>query len=184
MQKQWMAAPHDSLEYRVRFLYFLHYAFGDATPEVTRPCPCGISDTTVDKTELEINGTRTVSETEFGAALTDQQLPAVYLRHFLVLVLKLIQLQKLLKSYQLVSQENGRKSSRIEIQQLSQRSRKKGGAAIDDEVIRIKFLSGAISIAAGENRCYRVAEQHVWIAKLQCGRLAKQQVCVAEQLIG
>ncbi|XP_042435056.1 uncharacterized protein LOC122021048 isoform X2 [Zingiber officinale] len=31
------------------------------------------------------------------------------------------------------SQENGRKSSRIEIQQLSRRSRKKGGAAIDDE---------------------------------------------------
>ncbi|KAG6518458.1 hypothetical protein ZIOFF_021933 [Zingiber officinale] len=38
------------------------------------------------------------------------------------------------------SQENGRKSSRIEIQQLSRRSRKKGGAAIDDEAIRIENL--------------------------------------------
>ncbi|KAG6472846.1 hypothetical protein ZIOFF_070324 [Zingiber officinale] len=34
--------------------------------------------------------------------------------------------------------ENGRKSSRIEIQQLSRRSRKKGGVAIDDETIRIE----------------------------------------------
>ncbi|XP_042448454.1 uncharacterized protein LOC122033486 isoform X1 [Zingiber officinale] len=38
------------------------------------------------------------------------------------------------------SQENGRKSSRIEIQQLSRRSRKKGGAAVDDEAIRIENL--------------------------------------------
>ncbi|KAG6515713.1 hypothetical protein ZIOFF_026142 [Zingiber officinale] len=38
------------------------------------------------------------------------------------------------------SQENGRKPSRIEIQQLSRRSRKKGGAAIDDEAIRIENL--------------------------------------------
>lgn len=40
MQKEWMAAPHGSLEYRVGILYFLRYAFGDATQEVTRPCPC------------------------------------------------------------------------------------------------------------------------------------------------
>ncbi|KAG6470186.1 hypothetical protein ZIOFF_071243 [Zingiber officinale] len=90
---------------------------------------CGISDTTVDKTELQINET-----------LTDQELPAIYLRHFLVLVLKLIQSQKLLKLYQLVSQENGRKLSHIEIQQLSRRSRKKGGVAIDDEAIRIEVV--------------------------------------------
>ncbi|KAG6487791.1 hypothetical protein ZIOFF_056398 [Zingiber officinale] len=38
------------------------------------------------------------------------------------------------------SQENGRKPSRIEIQQLSRRSRKKGGAAIDDEAIRTENL--------------------------------------------
>ncbi|KAG6521243.1 hypothetical protein ZIOFF_018354 [Zingiber officinale] len=38
------------------------------------------------------------------------------------------------------SQENGRKSSRIEIQQLSRRNRKKGGAPIDDEAIRIENL--------------------------------------------
>ncbi|XP_042436258.1 uncharacterized protein LOC122022328 [Zingiber officinale] len=38
------------------------------------------------------------------------------------------------------SQENGRKPSRIEIQQLSRRSRKKGGALIDDEAIRIENL--------------------------------------------
>ncbi|XP_042455186.1 uncharacterized protein LOC122039813 [Zingiber officinale] len=38
------------------------------------------------------------------------------------------------------SQENGRKPSRIEIQQLSRRSRKKGGAPIDDEAIRIENL--------------------------------------------
>ncbi|XP_042428523.1 uncharacterized protein LOC122015605 [Zingiber officinale] len=35
-----MAAPHGSLEYRVGILYFLRYAFGDAAPDVTRPCPC------------------------------------------------------------------------------------------------------------------------------------------------
>ncbi|XP_042446446.1 uncharacterized protein LOC122031397 [Zingiber officinale] len=35
-----MAAPHDSLEYWVGILYFLRYAFGDAAPDVTRPCPC------------------------------------------------------------------------------------------------------------------------------------------------
>ncbi|KAG6481184.1 hypothetical protein ZIOFF_057779 [Zingiber officinale] len=40
MQKQWMAAPHGSLEYQVGILYFLRYAFGDAAPDVTRPCPC------------------------------------------------------------------------------------------------------------------------------------------------
>ncbi|KAG6514084.1 hypothetical protein ZIOFF_024423 [Zingiber officinale] len=40
MQKQWMAASHGSLEYRVGILYFLRYAFGDAAPDVTRPCPC------------------------------------------------------------------------------------------------------------------------------------------------
>ncbi|KAG6527181.1 hypothetical protein ZIOFF_009275 [Zingiber officinale] len=38
------------------------------------------------------------------------------------------------------SQENGRKPSRIEIQQLSRRSRKKGGAAIDDEAIQTENL--------------------------------------------
>ncbi|KAG6517986.1 hypothetical protein ZIOFF_021386 [Zingiber officinale] len=38
------------------------------------------------------------------------------------------------------SQENGRKSSRIEIQQLSRRSRKKGSATIDDEAIRIEIV--------------------------------------------
>ncbi|KAG6470258.1 hypothetical protein ZIOFF_071322 [Zingiber officinale] len=38
------------------------------------------------------------------------------------------------------SQENGRKPSRIEIQQLSRRSRKKGGAAIDDQAIRTENL--------------------------------------------
>ncbi|XP_042437000.1 uncharacterized protein LOC122022964 [Zingiber officinale] len=36
------------------------------------------------------------------------------------------------------SQENGRKPSHIEIQQLSRRSRKKGGTLIDDEAIRIE----------------------------------------------
>ncbi|XP_042446445.1 uncharacterized protein LOC122031396 [Zingiber officinale] len=38
------------------------------------------------------------------------------------------------------SQENGRKPSRIEIQQLSRRSRKKGGAAIDDQAIRTEVI--------------------------------------------
>ncbi|KAG6470166.1 hypothetical protein ZIOFF_071223 [Zingiber officinale] len=38
------------------------------------------------------------------------------------------------------SQENGRKPSRIEIQQLSRRNRKKGGTPIDDEAIRIENL--------------------------------------------
>ncbi|XP_042455895.1 uncharacterized protein LOC122040596 [Zingiber officinale] len=38
------------------------------------------------------------------------------------------------------SQENGRKPSRIEIQQLTRRSRKKGGTLIDDEAIRIENL--------------------------------------------
>ncbi|XP_042472278.1 uncharacterized protein LOC122054932 [Zingiber officinale] len=35
-----MATPRGSLEYRVGILYFLRYAFGDAAPDVTRPCPC------------------------------------------------------------------------------------------------------------------------------------------------
>ncbi|KAG6500452.1 hypothetical protein ZIOFF_040297 [Zingiber officinale] len=58
------------------------------------------------------------------------------------------------------SQENGRKPSRIEIQQLSWRSRKKGGAAIDDEAIRIEMeamfaniMQQQVPSPAEEDRC-------------------------------
>ncbi|KAG6488258.1 hypothetical protein ZIOFF_057017 [Zingiber officinale] len=45
-------------------------------------------------------------------------------------------------------QENGRKPSRIEIQQLSRRSRKKGGAAIDNEAIQIERHISATLLSA------------------------------------